>query len=242
MNIFVEILVSLTKIFGGNLGLTIIFIGIISRVIFFPLLKSSHKQIKLQRDLKPKLDEIKRKHKNDRRRQFEEQSKVFREAGFNPAVGCLSAIAQLVVAIILFNSLRGLLNFGLDNHFLFWDLAKPDTFSFNLVPFKLPGVLVVLTALATLIQSRMMLPEPLPVEKLDSKKEVSEKEDLTEALASSQGQFVYFFPVLILFSGTIFSSGLALYWLVSTLVGIVQQYYISGLGGLRSWLIFLVKN
>lgn len=242
MDIFVDLLVSLTKIFSGNLGITIIFIGIASRVIFFPLLKSGHKQIKLQRDLKPQLDAIKKKHKNDRRRQLEEQTKLFQQAGFNPAVGCLSAIVQLVVAIILLNSLTGLLKAGLNNHFLSWDLAKPDTFKIEGIPFDLPGILVVLTAAATFLQSKMMLPEPLPLEKSDSKKEVGEKGDLSEALASSQGQLVYLFPLIILFSGRIFPSGLALYWLMSTLTGVVQQYYISGLGGLSPWLKRLQRS
>ncbi len=242
MDIFVDLLVSLTKVFGNNLGITIIFIGVISRVVFFPLLKSSHQQIKLQRDLKPKLDAIKKKYKDDRRRQMEEQQRLFQEAGFNPAIGCLAAIVQLVVAIILLNSLTGLLKAGLENHFLSWDLAKPDTFRISGIGFDLPGIMLVLTAIATLIQSRMMLPEPIPLEKTDSKKEVGEKEDLTEALTSSQGQLVYLFPIIILFSGTFFPSGLALYWLVSTFTGVIQQYYISGLGGLKPWLKFLQKS
>jgi YidC/Oxa1 family membrane protein insertase len=242
MDIFTDLLVNLSKIFGGNLGLTIIFIGVVSRLIFFPLLKSSHQQIKMQRDLKPKLDAIKRKYKEDRRKQLEEQTKLFQEAGFNPAVGCFSALVQLVVAIVLLNSLTGLLKAGLDNHFLVWDLAKPDTFKVSGIGFALPGILVILTAIATLIQSRMMLPEPLPLEKTDTKKEIGEKEDLTEALASSQGQLVYLFPIIILFSGTIFSSGLALYWLVSTFTGVIQQYYISGLGGLKPWLNIIQRN
>lgn len=242
MNIFVDLLVSLTKVFAGNLGVTIIFIGVVSRLIFFPLLKSSHQQIKLQRHLKPQLDAIKKKHSNDRRKQLEEQTKLFQEAGFNPAVGCLAAIVQLVVAIILLNSLTGLLHAGLNNHFFSWDLGKPDVFKVSSIPFDLPGILVVLTAIATFVQSKMMLPEPLPLEKSDSKKEVGEKQDLSEALTSSQGQLVYLFPIIILISGRIFPSGLALYWLVSTITGVVQQYYISGLGGLNPWLKFLRKN
>jgi len=242
MSIFVDLLVSLTKVFAGNLGVTIIFIGVVSRMVFFPLLKSGHQQIKLQRDLKPKLDELKRKYKNDRRRQLEEQTKLFKESGFNPAVGCLASIVQLVVALILFNSLSGLLKAGLNNQFLSWNLAKPDVFRISGIGMDLPGILVIFTALVTLVQSRMMLPEPLPLEKSDSNKEIQEKEGLTEALTSSQGQLVYLFPLIILFTGRIFPSGLALYWLVSTFTGVIQQYYISGLGGLSPWLKFLRKN
>ncbi len=242
MNIFVDLLVSLTKLFSGNLGVTIIFIGIVSRAVFYPMLKSSHQQIKLQRDLKPKLDQIKKKYKNDRRRQMEEQTKLFQQAGFNPAAGCLASIVQLVVALILLNALNGLLKSGLSTHFLGWDLAHPDRFQLQGVNFDLPGILVVLTAVATLLQSKMMLPEPLPIDASDTKKEVGEKEDLTDALTSAQGQFVYLLPIIILFSGRIFPAGLALYWLVGTVVGLVQQYYISGFGGLTPWVKFLQRK
>lgn len=247
MNFFVELLINLTKIFGGNLGVTIIFIGIVSRVIFYPFLKSSLRQNQILKELKPKLDSAKKKHGHDKKKHAEEQARLYREAGFNPAAGCLAPIVQLVVAIILFNALQSLIGTkGIDTTFLIWDLRHPDllgkSFSVDGLLAQLPGILVILTAIATLFQSKMMLPEPVPFEKSDSLKEVDKKEGVAEALASSQGQFVYLFPLMILFTGRLFPAGLALYWLVSTLIGLIQQYYISGLGGLRPWLKFLQKN
>lgn len=242
MNIFVKILAGLTSIFGGNLGLTIIFIGIVSRLIFYPFLKSSLRQSQIMKELKPKLDEAKKKHGHDKQRHAEEQAKIYREAGFNPLAGCLAPIVQLVVAFILFDALRSLINSGINTNFFIWDLAKADVYSVKGIPFALPGFLVILTAIVTLFQSKMMLPEPVPEEKGDSKKEIKEKEDLAEALTASQGQLVYLFPLIILFTGRLFPSGLALYWLVSTVVGVFQQYSITGLGGLKSWLKILPRN
>lgn len=239
MDLFVKFLISLTGFFGGNLGLTIIFIGIVSRLIFYPFLKSSQKHLQIQRDLKPKLDELKRKYAKDRSRYLSEQTKLMQESGFNPAAGCLAPLVQAVVGILLFFALRELITSGVNTEFIGIDLAKPDTWSavFHVEGFfgQLPGVLVILTSIATLIQSKMMLPQALPQEKQDSKRELEKKEDLADALAASQGQFVYLFPLLILFTGRLFPAGLALFWLVSTLVGAVQQYYISGLGGLSQW-------
>lgn len=236
MEIFVNLLLALTKLFGGNLGITIIFIGIVSRIIFYPFMRNSLNQAKVLRELKPKLDAIKKKYPNDRSRQAQEQAKVYREAGFNPAASCLSPIIQLVVAILLFNALTRLIHTGVDTTFLWFDLAAPNAYPIEGFPIALPGILVILTAIATLAQSKMLLPEPVITEKSDSKEEVKEKEDLSEALAKSQGQLVYLLPLIILWSGTHFPAGLALYWLVSTLVGVYQQYRISGLGGLNSWL------
>jgi YidC/Oxa1 family membrane protein insertase len=247
MNIFIDLLLSLTKLFGGQLGITIIFIGVVSRLVFYPFLKSSLKQNQILKELKPKLDEVKRKHGHNKTRHAEEQAKLYKEAGFNPAAGCLAPIVQLVVAIILFNALRSLIvTKGINPSFLIWDLRLPDLLgkSFNVAGIlsQLPGILVILTAIATLFQSKMMLPEAVPFEKNDTVKEVEKKEGLSEALQASQGQFVFLFPLMILFTGRLFPSGLALYWLVSTLVGLVQQYYITGWGGLKPWVKFLQKN
>lgn len=241
MEIFVNLLSALTKLFGGNLGLTIIFIGLMSRVIFYPFMKTSLNQAKVLRELKPKLDAIKKKYPQDRTRQAAEQARLYREAGFNPAASCLSPIVQLVVAIILFNALTRLINTDLNTSFLWWDLAKPDAYPIENFPVKIPGILIILTAVATLLQSKMMVPQPVPEVKGDSREERKEKEDLSEALASSQGQLVYLLPLIILWSGTHFPAGLALYWLVSTLVGVYQQYKIAGLGGVEPWLRIIKK-
>ncbi len=248
MDIFVNFLVTLTKFFGGNLGLTIIFIGVVSRIIFYPFLKSSLRQNQILKELKPKLDAAKKKYGDNKQKLAEEQAKIYKEAGFNPAAGCLAPLVQLVVAIVLFSALQSLIKTtGINTTFLIWDLRIPDTLgntfpSIDGVFESFPGILVALTAVATLIQSKMMLPEPVPFEKNDTPKEVNKKEDLSEALASSQGQFVYLFPLMLLFTGRLFPSGLALYWLVSTLVGVVQQYNISGLGGLKPWVKFLQRK
>ena len=241
MDIFVDLLVFLTNLFGGNLGITIIFVGIVSRVVFHPFLRSSLNQAKVLRELKPKLDAIKKKYPKDRTKQASEQARIYREAGFNPAASCLSPLIQLVVAFLLFNALTRLINTDVETTFLWWDLAKPNAYPINNFPIQIPGVLVILTAVATFIQSKMMLPQPIPEEKNDKKEERKEKEDLSEALASSQGQLVYLLPLIILWSGTHFPAGLALYWLVSTVVGIYQQYLIAGLGGLEPWLKIFKK-
>lgn len=247
MELLIESLISLTKLLGGNLGFTLILIGVISRVIFYPFLKSSLKQNQILKDLKPKLDSLKKKHGNDKRRLAEEQAKVYKEAGFNPAAGCLAPLVQLVVALILFNALTKLIGTSdINTTFLFWDLRLADTlektFDVKGLAGQLPGILVIITAVITLIQSKMILPEPVPAEKNDSKKELEKKEDLSTALAASQGQFVYLFPLMILFTGRLFPSGLALFWLVSTFVGVVQQYYITGWGGLKPWVKILKRT
>lgn len=214
----------------GSLGVTIIIISVVSRIIFYPLTKSSIKQAQKMRGMKPKLDELKKKHGKDKKKLAEVQAKLYKEAGVN-AAGCLAPVAQLVIAILLFQVLLRFLNSGVDTTYFIWDLAQPDTYKVASIPFGVPGILVVTTAIATFIQSKMMQPAT-PSQK---PKNENKKQDLSDTLAASQGQLVYMFPVLILFTGTIFPSGLALFWTISTILAIVQQYQIAGLGGLEPW-------
>ncbi|MEX0617240.1 MAG: YidC/Oxa1 family membrane protein insertase [Candidatus Woykebacteria bacterium] len=234
MDFLVNILINLNNL-TGSLGLTLIIIGILSRIIFYPATVSSIRQSKKMADLRPKLEEIKKRHGSDKKKLAEEQARLYRESGIS-ALGCLAPIVQLVVALVLFQVLLRLLKTGVETDFLIWDLAKPDSYAVANIPFKLPGVLVILTAVATFIQSKMSLPEPVHEYKSDSPKEKKEKEGFAEAMAASQGQMVYLFPFLILFTGTLWPSGLALYWIVSTILGIIQQYYIAGWGSLKPWI------
>ncbi len=229
INFFVEAITQLNNIVG-NLGVTIILIAVVSRVIFYPLTKSSVKQAQKMRDMKPQLDQLKKKYGSDRKKMGEAQAKLYKASGIN-AAGCLAPLVQLVIAIILFQVLLRFLNSGVDTSFLIWDLAVPDAYEVDNLPFKIPGILVFLTAIATFIQSKMMLTASSEPTQKDKK----QKQDLSDALASSQGQLVYMFPVIILFTGTIFPSGLALFWTVSTFIAIIQQYQIAGLGGLEPW-------
>ena len=212
----------------GSLGLTIIIISVLSRVIFYPLTKSSINQSQKMRDMKPKLDELKKKYSKDKKKLGEAQAKLYKEEGVN-AAGCLAPVAQLVIAILLFQVLLRFLNSGVDTTFLIWDLAQPDTYAVANIPFGVPGILLFTTAIATFIQAKMMQPASAPQKPKDKNK----KQDLSDTLAASQGQLAYMFPVLILATGTIFPSGLALYWTISTFLAIIQQYQMAGLGGLE---------
>jgi len=233
IDLFVQLIIGLNSLLFGNLGLTVIVIGVLSRALFYPFYANSIRYSTAMRDLKPKLDELRKKYGKDMRRMASEQSKLFKQAGVSPAagaLGCLSIIIQIGVFFLLFQSLNKVVSSGIDTQFLLWDLAKPDTYSIQGLPLPIPGVLLIATAIFTFIQSKMMATPNQP------KKAKESKGDFASALSASQGQMMYFIPLIILVSGSQFASGLALYWFVSTLFGIIQQYNIAGLGGLEPWL------
>lgn len=242
IDFFVNLVLNLNHLLFDNLGLTIIVIAIGSRIITHPFMASSLRHMKTMRDLKPKLDELKRKHGSNRTKHMEEQAKLFKEAGTNPAAGCLPQLVQIGVLLLLFQILHKLLELDVNTQFFIWDLGRPDTFNVSGIPFGIPGILVLLTTVATLLQSKMSLPEPVKVNKEDSKREKEEKQDFASALEASQGQLVFLAPLFFLLWAGFLPAGLFLYWLVSTIFGIFQQYYLAGLGGLRGWLFWMKKK
>lgn len=195
---------------GQNLGLAIIALTGLLRLALFPLTLPSLQAAKRQQEIRPELENLKKKFKGDRAGLSRAQMELFRQKGINPLAGCLPQVLQLVLLIALYQVLLTNLNGGLNTHFLFWDLAKKDPF------FVLP----VLAAATQFVLSKMMLPQ-VSEEHAAAHAALKKKEDFATAF---QRQNLYLFPLLTLLFGLQFSSGLMLYWLISTLLQIPQQW------------------
>jgi len=215
-----------------NLGVAIIEIAILTRVAFYPLLKQQLTSSKKMAELKPHLDALAQKHKNDKQALSQAQLALYKEHGINPAAGCLPMVVQIIIMFGLLGGLNKILQTNLNTMFLIWNMAKPDTFKIQGINFALPGILVVISALSQYIQSLMMMPvapKPLAV---DKPKEKEEKKDFASSYAESMQSTIWMFPLMFLFLGTNWPSGLALYWSISSVITIFQQYQIAGLGSL----------
>lgn len=244
----------------GNLGLAIILLTISIRLVLTPLVLPSMKAMQKMRELGPELAKLKERHKGDKTKLMQAQADFYKSRGINPASGCLPQIVQLVILIALFQvfsqtlyangdvvekinklaypafSLKDPLNTG----FLLLDLTKPDTFRLPGAPFPLPGLFLLAAALVQLLSSKMMAPAVRKEAKV-AKKTPGEMDDV---MAATQQQMLYLFPLLTIFIGFTFPSGLVLYWFVFSFFQTVQQYLVSGWGGLAPWIkrVSLVKS
>jgi YidC/Oxa1 family membrane protein insertase len=218
-----------------NLGISIIEIAILSRIIFWPFLKQQLEYGKKMGELQPHINALKEKHGKDQQAFAKAQMDLYKEHNFNPASGCLSSIVPIVVMILLFGALNQVLTLGLNINFLIWNMAKPDVFHLSGINFALPGVLVIIAAATQFIQSKMMM----PVTKAVVVKDPNKKEDFASEFAQAQSSMIWMFPLMFLWFGTQWPSGLALYWSVTSVIAIFQQYSISGLGGLGEYVVKL---
>lgn len=236
----------------GTLGFAIILLTIIIRLLVWPFMSAQLKSAKKMADLKPKLDDLKRKHGKDRQALAAAQMSLYKEHGVNPAGGCLPTLVQFPVLIALYQTILAFFegNGGLEkiNGSLYStalhlnNIPSPIFFGLNLAdkPSLGPLLLIpVITAALTFVQSKMMTPASVKPYPSDSPKEKKEKESVEDSMSAVQGQMMYMMPLLIGFFAFQFPVGLALYWNVLTLVSILQQYRISGWGGLEGWMKLL---
>lgn len=260
----VNILVFLIRLFEassipGALGLSIIVLTVIIRMIIWPLMTAQMKSVKQMADLRPRLDELKKKHGKDKTALALAQQQLYKEAGVNPAAGCLPILVQFPILIALYQVIMAMFvgQNGLDriNQALYldsWHLNQAtDPFFLGINISSKPGdfmtagwvllLIPVLTGVFQFLQSKMMAPRPIVIVANDSKKEVAEKQSTDEAIVQVQSQMMYILPVMIAYFSYTLPSGLALYWNALTIVSMVQQYRISGWGGLEPWVRKIIK-
>lgn len=232
----------------STLGFSIIVLTVVIRLILYPLTAAQLKATKKMQDLNPHIKNLKEKHKGDAKMLQSETMRLYKEHGVNPAAGCLPVIVQLPLIFALYQVLNDVVKFNTTqiNNVLYsfipklsrpWDLyffGLPLAQSPSHVYQTLPIVLIIplLTGLFQFIQSKMML---AAVPKMALVKKEEKKKDSDFATAFQQ-QSLYIFPFMIAFFSWGFPIGLSLYWNTFTIFGIIQQYKISGLGGLTEWI------
>ena len=110
----------------GNWGLSIILLTLAFRVLIWPLIQTQTKSMYGMQELQPRIQALQKKYKDDRETLTQETMKLYREAGVNPAGGCLPIFAQMPLFIILW---RVFVNFEFSEGFL-WvpDLGQADPY------------------------------------------------------------------------------------------------------------------
>jgi len=255
---FVNVFVFLIRILEasnipGSVGFAIILMTIGIRMLIWPLMNSSMKSAKKMSDLRPHLDELKKKHGSDKTALAAAQMALYKEHGVNPAGSCLPVLIQIppMIAIyqVIFAFFQGEAGLAKINSFLYnpaWRLTEIPSLEFfgvNLAlkpsDFATAGFWVllipVITGLTQFIQSKMMAPKAVKEYPNDSPKEKKEKESAEDTMLAVQSQMSYFMPIMIGYIAFTFPIGLALYWNTLTLIGIWQQYLISGWGGMADF-------
>ncbi|MDP3043675.1 MAG: YidC/Oxa1 family membrane protein insertase [bacterium] len=206
---------------GHDLGLAIIALTVIIKLALLPLSKQSIKSQKALQELQPKIDEIKKKYADKKEEQAKAMMELYKREKVNPFSSCLPLIIQLPFLWAVFQVFRdGLNGEALDLVYSF--ISRPEALkviSFGFLNLSQPNmVLAVLAGLAQFWQAKMMI-----TKRPEIKSEGSRDENI---MAIMNKQMLYFMPILTVVICMQFSSGLALYWLTTTILTAFQQLYI----------------
>ena len=234
----------------GSAGLAIIIFTIVVKVVTLPLtirqLRSSRDMQKLQ----PKVREIQKKYAKNREKLNQELMKLYKEHGVNPASGCLPLVIQLPIFFGVYAALLNLsrpLSLGslLGRWTGFSSLAFLGLAS---IPENIQAGLGTLANEAFLWLSSIGRADPLHIlpilavvlQVLQQKMMSTRSGDQQQAMMSNMMMIT--FPLMFLIIGWNLPAGAVLYWVTQSLIGLVQQYIISGWGGLTQWFPFLPER
>ena len=213
-------------------GIAIVVLVIVVRALLHPIMKRS--QIQMQRfskamaELKPELDALQKRYRDEPTRMQQEQVRLYREKGINPA-GCMGGmlpsllqtpiwIALYAVLFFAFELRQSPAFFGVFQTLGGWsflgDLSLPDNFvpferSYKFIFLTISGInlLPLLMSVVFYVQQQYLTP-PMP--------NMSEEAKAQQKMM--KWMMVIMFP-LFLYSAP---SGLTLYILTSTCIGIVE--------------------
>jgi len=222
-NPVLNVLIALSHLLSGEFGLAIIGLTIVVRLISWPLTKRQLNSSKALQDMQPKIQELQKKYGKNQQKLQQETMKLYKEAGVNP-LGCLwPMLIQLPIWIALYQAImralattpENLLDLAnrlyswdivnqaipLNSHFLWLDLGQPDPYF----------ILAIIVGGTMWVQQKM-----------------TQAPSVDPRQQSTSRMMLMMMPLMFGFLTLMFPSGLALYWAVSNIIGIITQYFFTG--------------
>ena len=212
----------------GSGGWAIILFTIGIKIVLLPLTWQQIRSQKAMAVLQPQLKAAQKKYGKDRQRLSEETMRIYRENNVNPAAGCLPLVIQMPIWFALYQALVTLghpdqtlvaidpdLNPFRTGFLWLENLGQPDYLPFLIGGHEVPNpILPLLTAITQFGIQRMMTPPTVD----------PQQQQMNRAMQ--------LMPLMFFFFSLNFASGLVLYWVTSNVVSFVQQYFLTGWGGL----------
>lgn len=187
---------------GAPWWLSIAILTVIVRSILFPLTVRQVKSMRAMQDLKPDMDRIRAKYKDNRQRQQEEIMKLYQDRQINPFGSCFPLLVQMPIFIAMFYVIRGFgethESFAYGGLLWFQDLSVQD-------PYYILPILSAVTMLAA-------------------------SEITSKHIDPQQRWMMRILPVVFTVFLLNFPAGLFMYWITSNLVTLVQNYLIYNHG------------
>jgi YidC/Oxa1 family membrane protein insertase len=254
--IFQALFILLAELYAitGDVLIAIILLTLIIRVVTIRLsaktIVSQQRMQRLQPEIKALQKELQRRYKGDRQAIYAAQQEFYKERGVSPTSGCAPSLLQMGMLIPMYSVIRiGLTNFDPSGMLSIFgnkvvpltcgnvvngvvnkaqpcintvvagiDMGKEQVlFNLNLGFFTLGvSALAIGAALLQVVQSRMMMPPPAE----------------NDPSASTSRSMMIIMPLFSILYGGFLPAGLFIYWIVTSLFSVVQQFLMIGWGNM----------
>ncbi|HBG16395.1 MAG TPA: hypothetical protein DDW93_06400 [Firmicutes bacterium] len=186
------------SVLGLGWGMAIILLTIVVKVVLFPFSISQIRSMEGMKKIQPQIKEIQEKYKKNPEEQQRRMMEVYKENKVNPLGGCLPLLLQLPFLWALFGLLNNPEKFNID-------FTNAFFLTMDLAKSKYL-VLGIISGLTSFLQQKMTT-----VANTDP----------------SQSSFMYFMPIFMGYITYTLKAGVGLYWVASTIIGILQQWLIA---------------
>ncbi|RRO16425.1 membrane protein insertase YidC [Flavobacteriaceae bacterium 14752] len=219
-NIFIPFFELLSGVLPSY-GLAIILMTIVVRIVLSPILYKSYLSQAKMKVLRPEINEINEKHKDNAMKRQQETMALYSKTGVSPMSGCLPALLQIPVFYALFQFFPSA--FELRQKSFLWaeDLSSYD--SIASLPFKIPfygdhvSLFPILASIAIFFYMTMTTGQNMQT---------------SQPGMPNMKIIMYISPVVMLIFFNNYASGLSLYYFISNLITIgimlvIKKYIID---------------
>jgi len=205
--------------FNLSYGIIILILTILLKVVLSPITYKTYLSGAKMRVLKPEIDEINQKHKDDAMKKQQAMMTLYRQTGVNPLSGCVPLLIQMPILFAMFRFFPASIELRQESFLWADDLSTydsiynfPDGFS---IPFYGDHI-----SLFTLLMAASIM----VYTKFNSQMTMSAAAD--NPMAAQMKIMTYLMPVMMLFFFNNYSSGLSYYYFLANIISIGQTFLI----------------
>ena len=230
-----ELLLTILEFFYGltnSFGLAIVLLTIAVRIVLYPLNQKQMTSMQQMQKIQPRLKVLQEKYANDKEKLNQETMRLYKENKVNPAAGCLPLLVQLPILILLFNVLRTYDFAG--GSFMGIILGSSTTAGLAQAvgvaadPTGNYGVMSVLTGIlknpAGLSNAGLYIGNLILLISISFLTWAQQK--LSSGTNPQMAMMNTIMPFFMAFICLSIPGGVMLYWGLSSLMGVVQQYFV----------------
>jgi YidC/Oxa1 family membrane protein insertase len=195
--------------FIGNVAICILLLTFIVKAFLYPLSYGMLKSQAKTAALKPEIEKMKAKYKDDNQKVQVEQMKLYQEYGVNPLGGCLPTLLQMPIWMALFRFFPATIDFRQQGFLWASDLSGFE--EFIKLPFHIPLYGAHISLFALLWGASLIFFTIYSMKDVDM-----------SAQPAGMKQLQYFSPIIFMVMFNSYAAGLSLYMLFSNILNIAQ--------------------